>query len=284
MCWKVRGREHQVHAFLGGCWLFNVLDILVWLGCLVLFYLGLSIKPLTLAFIMLAAELDLPPSYWGSLRTKSLGSSSFYKFGCPFGVVKTLGKWDVEVEPFPISCVLKIKGLGCCCCLVASVVPDSVQPHMWQPPSPCPWDSPGKNIRVGCHFLLQCMKVKVKLLSHVWLFATPWTAAHQAPPFMGFSRQECWSGCHWLLRRSWLSHSNSWNVGHKWAYDQWEGHGANKWFQVFLNTVCACAGGRGAWQNSVLVIVILRSLRTETGKWMLTKEPSCVKITPIASK
>ena len=37
-------------------------------------------------------------------------------------------------------------------------------------------------------------KVKVKLLSHVWLFETPWTAAYQAPPFMGFSRQEYWSG------------------------------------------------------------------------------------------
>ena len=37
-------------------------------------------------------------------------------------------------------------------------------------------------------------KVKVKLLSHVWLLATPWTAAYQAPPSMGFSRQENWSG------------------------------------------------------------------------------------------
>ena len=37
-------------------------------------------------------------------------------------------------------------------------------------------------------------KVKVKLLSRVWLIATPWTAAHQAPPSMGFSRQEYWSG------------------------------------------------------------------------------------------
>ena len=36
-------------------------------------------------------------------------------------------------------------------------------------------------------------KVKVKSLSHVWLLATPWTAAYQAPPFMGFSRQEYWS-------------------------------------------------------------------------------------------
>ena len=37
-------------------------------------------------------------------------------------------------------------------------------------------------------------KVKVKSLSRVRLLATPWTAAHQAPPSMGFSRQECWSG------------------------------------------------------------------------------------------
>ena len=37
-------------------------------------------------------------------------------------------------------------------------------------------------------------KVKGKLLSRVWLFATPWTAAYQAPPSVGFSRQEYWSG------------------------------------------------------------------------------------------
>ena len=37
-------------------------------------------------------------------------------------------------------------------------------------------------------------KVKVKSLSRVWLPATPWTAAYQAPPSMGFSTQEYWSG------------------------------------------------------------------------------------------
>ena len=36
--------------------------------------------------------------------------------------------------------------------------------------------------------------------SHVRLLATPWTAAHQAPPPLGFSRQEDWSGCHCLLQ------------------------------------------------------------------------------------
>ena len=37
-------------------------------------------------------------------------------------------------------------------------------------------------------------------LSCVWLFATPWTVAYQAPPSMEFSRQEYWSGLHFLLQ------------------------------------------------------------------------------------
>ena len=140
-----------------------------------------------------------------------------------------------------------------------------MRPNRWQPTRlPRPWDSPGKNTGVGCHFLLQCMKGKsesevaqscptpsdpmdcslpgssahgifqarvlewgvialetlkyqsqiivnnnsapfilnplyllfpkyivvVQSLSHVQLCATPWTAAYQAPPSMGFSRQD----------------------------------------------------------------------------------------------
>ena len=43
----------------------------------------------------------------------------------------------------------------------ASVVSDSLRPHRWQPTRlRRPWDSPGKNTGVGCHFVLQCMKVK----------------------------------------------------------------------------------------------------------------------------
>ena len=67
--------------------------------------------------------------------------------------------------------------------------------HRRQPTRlPRPWDSPGKNTGVGRHFLLQCMKVKSESasLSRVRLFA--WTAAYQAPPSVGFSRQEYWSG------------------------------------------------------------------------------------------
>ena len=64
------------------------------------------------------------------------------------------------------------------------------------PGSPFPGILQAKNTGVGCHFLLQCMKVKSESesLSRVWLFVTPWTAAYQALPSMGFSRQEYWSG------------------------------------------------------------------------------------------
>ena len=74
---------------------------------------------------------------------------------------------------------------------------DSVQPHRRQPtrlPHPC--DSPGKNTGAGCHFLLQCMKLKSEVTQScpVSDSATPWTAAYQAPLSMGVSRQVYWSG------------------------------------------------------------------------------------------
>ena len=72
----------------------------------------------------------------------------------------------------------------------------TLQPQRRQPTRLCrPWGSPGKDTGVGCHFLLQCMKVKS--LSCVSLLATPWTAAFQAPPSMEFSRQEYWNGVPW---------------------------------------------------------------------------------------
>ena len=50
---------------------------------------------------------------------------------------------------------------------------------------------------LDCLHILTCIsesEVKVKSLSRVWLFVTPWTVAYQAPLSMGFSRQEYWSG------------------------------------------------------------------------------------------
>ena len=70
----------------------------------------------------------------------------------------------------------------------------------------CPWNFPGKNCAVGCHFLLQglfptqgsnlCLFLLLPLrcFSRVRLCATPQTAAHQVLPSLGFSRQEHWSG------------------------------------------------------------------------------------------
>ena len=125
---------------------------------------------------------------------------------------------------------------------------DSLPPLRRQPTRlPRPWDSPGKNTGVGCHFLLQCMKVKsesevaqlcptlsdpmncslpgssihgilqarilewgaiafskvwkrkvkVKSLSHVWLLATPWTAAYQAHRPWDFLGKSTGVACHY---------------------------------------------------------------------------------------
>ena len=121
---------------------------------------------------------------------------------------------------------------------------DSVRPVKWQPTRlPRPWDSPDTNTGMGCHFLLQCVKVKSEsevaqscpnlsdpmdcslpgssihgifqarvlewgplpspscilllLLSHfsrVQLYVTSLMEAHEAPPSLGFSRQEHWNG------------------------------------------------------------------------------------------
>ena len=74
---------------------------------------------------------------------------------------------------------------------------NSVGPHRRQPRRlPCPWDSPGKNTGVGCHFLLQCMKGKSEsevaqscpTLSNPMNCSLPGSSTH------GFSRQEYWSG------------------------------------------------------------------------------------------
>ena len=78
-----------------------------------------------------------------------------------------------------------------------SLVRLCVTPQTIPPRPPHPWDSPKARILewVAISFSSAWKwKVKVKSLSCVRLPETPWTAAHQAPPSMGFSRQEYWSG------------------------------------------------------------------------------------------
>ena len=90
---------------------------------------------------------------------------------------------------------MRVKYWYCCCC-VASVVSDSVRPHRRQPTRlPVPGILQART-QVGCHFLLQCMKVKSEseVAQSCSTLATAWTVAHQAPPSMGFSRQKYWSG------------------------------------------------------------------------------------------
>ena len=56
------------------------------------------------------------------------------------------------------------------------------------------------------------VKMKVKSLSHVWLSATPWTTAYQAPPYMGFSRQEYRYSKYWsiaVLQYLWSTFSSA---------------------------------------------------------------------------
>ena len=97
------------------------------------------------------------------------------------------------------NCLLEnISWTLCCCCYeVASVACDSVWPHKGSPPgSTAPGILQARTLEwVAISFSNAWKwKVKVNSLSSVWLFETPWTAAFQAPPSMGFSRKEHWSG------------------------------------------------------------------------------------------
>ena len=77
---------------------------------------------------------------------------------------------------------------------------NSVRPHRQQPTRlPRPWDSLGKNTGVGWHFLLQCMKVKSEreVAQSCPTLSDPMDCSLPAPPSMGFSRQEYWSGENW---------------------------------------------------------------------------------------
>ena len=59
------------------------------------------------------------------------------------------------------NAVYRFNAAAAAAAAVTSVISNSVQPHRQQPIRlPCPWDSPGKNTGVGCHFLLQLMKEK----------------------------------------------------------------------------------------------------------------------------
>ena len=99
----------------------------------------------------------------------------FLELPCFFYDPTDTGIWSLVPLPFPnpawtsgssqfMYCwrlTWRILYIASMCCKVTLVVSDSVRPHRQQPTRlPCLWASPGKNTGVGCHFLLQCMKVK----------------------------------------------------------------------------------------------------------------------------
>ena len=91
---------------------------------------------------------------------------------------------------------------GPCSCPAAAAAKSlqlcsTVRPRRQQPTRlPHPWDSPGKNTGVGCHFLLQCMKVKSEseVAQSCLTLCDPVDSSLPGSSVQGISRQEYWSG------------------------------------------------------------------------------------------
>ena len=108
---------------------------------------------------------------------------------------------------------------------------DPVRPHRWLPIRPRhPWDSPGKNTGVGCHFLLQCMKVKSEseVAQSCPTLSDPMDSSLPGSSVQwDFPGKSTGVGCHCLLQKNCLNISKSefWincnfsNYNHIWRQD-----------------------------------------------------------------
>ena len=107
-------------------------------------------------------------------------------------------------------------------------MPDSVWPHRRQPTRlPGPWDSPGKNAGVGCHFLLQYMKMKSEseVTQSCLTLSDPMDCSLPGSSVHGLSRQEHWSGlpfpsprkehCKNILKNTSMKNTSKWKVSIK---------------------------------------------------------------------
>ena len=90
-----------------------------------------------------------------------------------------------------------VKGFAAAAAKSLLSCPTLCDPRDGSPPGfPLPWDSPGKNTGVGCHFLLQCMKVKSEseVAQSFPTLSDPMDCSLPGSSVHGFSRQEYWSG------------------------------------------------------------------------------------------
>ena len=120
-----------------------------------------------------------------------------------------------------------------------SVMSDSQRPHGLQPTRLLhPWDFPGKSTGVGCHCLTNIVHRHIyyiwyeyvnflqnslfsRTVVSVWLFATPWSVAHQAPLSMDFSGKNTGGGCLFLLQGIFPTQGSNPHLLH-WQED-WQG-------------------------------------------------------------
>ena len=109
------------------------------------------------------------------------------------------------------------------------------------------------------------ISVKVKSLSRVRLLATSWTAAHQAPPSMGFSRQEYWSGVSLPSPKGLHKHtqSDSRCCFHSWAYSR-------EPEQKTVNVAEMDFDGVAGWEGGCLVWLI--ASYGVWNRWKLTRQ------------
>ena len=147
-------------------------------------------------------ELSLA-SHWLAFKQESgrylMPAKSMPRFSlCPKCGQDALVLCSVHVYPARGGgerCLSSLCFRSCCYCQAASVVSNSVRPHIRQPTRLChPQDSPGKNTGVGCHFPLQCIKVK-KESEVAQSCLTPGDPMDCSLPGCSvFSRREYWNG------------------------------------------------------------------------------------------
>ena len=153
-------------------------------------------------------SLEFPrQAYWSGLPFPSPVHES-EKWKQSHSVVSN-SSWPHGLQPTRLLCPWdfpgKSTGVGCHCliiCLLLLLLSRFSRVRLCDPTDGSPPGSAvpgilqGKTLEwVAISFSnVWNWKVKVKLLSCVRLFVTPWTVAYQAPPSMGFSRQEYWSG------------------------------------------------------------------------------------------